>query len=136
MVVKDNGVGYESTINPYKENKKLPTWLTNAKYISVRRGRDISLPEENTERILELELLEILILCFLFNKCSSNKMKVFPLYCFSRIVTPLQTGICIHCHYNQSAILSGTITSRQCYHLLSVLWSNSCSIQSFFHQYR
>ncbi len=27
-------------------------------YISVRRSRDISLPEENTEEILELELLD------------------------------------------------------------------------------
>ncbi len=25
-------------------------------------------------------VLEILILCFLFNKCSSNEVKVFPLY--------------------------------------------------------
>ena len=93
-------------------------------YISVRRSRDISLPEENTEEILELELLdyiykrkhriniklrfdfqnqilrltfekiirifskiksvlEILILSFLFNKYSSNEVKVFPLYSLS-----------------------------------------------------
>ena len=87
-------------------------------------GRDISLLEESTKGILELELLdyiykrkdriniklrfdfqnqilrltwekiirifskiksvlEILILSFLFNKCSSNEVKVFPLYSLS-----------------------------------------------------
>ncbi len=36
--------------------------------------------KENTEGI---PVLEILILCFLFNKCSSNEVKVFPLYFIS-----------------------------------------------------
>ena len=26
VVGEDNGVGYDNTINPYKEGKKLPTW--------------------------------------------------------------------------------------------------------------